>query len=373
MSIFKKEKEEQKNSLPMAANKIDMGNIALHTMQDDKNMLEGKRPSMESDRLVGSSTFFDNDKKPSDMAGNLSPFLNGANPPPRRVIPGEDKAGFEPSKNPSGEPKKDITDFLGKTSVSAPESSALGKMFFWIAIIIVIGAFAFGGYYFWATRNYASQDSISSESDTTANQAATPEATTESPAEIAQGQFSESNPNYLPIDIGTATADSVKKLLIDKASAVKDTGFIAPVEFAVTDTNNDPVSFSAFNYISGLKLPVSVLTNLGDKFSLYLFNDNGNMRIGLAVELKDKEKVTAGIKSEEKLLAGDLTPLFMGIAVKNIDRIFKSSIYNDFSIRYNNLDDQSSISTDYSFTDKYLVIGTSKQTIRAVLDKISKQ
>jgi hypothetical protein len=327
---------------------------------------------MESDYSGGSNTFFDNNKKSANMAGSSSPFLGSTNFFPQRANQEERRGIPKPSENLAGEPKKDMADFVGKTPVAAPQSSILGKMLFWVAIIIVIGAFSFGGYYFWTTRNSASQNSISSESGTTSEQASTAETATESPSEIVQSQFSESNPNYLSIDIGTATADSIKKLFIDKASEIKEAGAIAPIEFAVTDTNNDPISFSAFNYILELKLPASILTNLGDKFSLYLFDDNGNMRMGLAAELKDKDKVASGMKNEEKALVGDLSPIFMGVAVKNAGKAFSDNSYNNFSIRYINLDDQNSISIDYSITDKYLVIGTSKQAIWAMLDKISK-
>jgi flagellar basal body-associated protein FliL len=387
MFNFKKE-EKQNSQMPIADNKIDTGNVTIHTMQDDLDVLEGKKPQLESGSPIGansgskfeqgSNSFFSSNRKAANMAGNTSPFLNGVNPSSSQASPRGDDLESETHKNPLGKPRKDIDDVLGKNP-SPPQTekkSALGKVFFIAAIIIVVIAFAFGGYYFWTTRVSNEQAPASNEAEIITDQALTPETAsetaTELPTEIVQSKYSQNNPNYLPIDIGTTTANSVSKLFIEKSSEIKNSNPTAPVEFIVTDTNNDPVSFSAFNYISGMKLPVGILTSLGDKFSLYFFNDNGNMRMGLLAELKDKDKVISGMKNEEKSLADDLSSIFMGAIVKSTGKAFSDSAYNNFSIRYSNLDAQGLTSVDYTVTDKYLVIGTSKQTLRAVLDKISK-
>lgn len=383
-------KKEEKQTPPISAagNEVNMRTVPVHTMQDDLDILGGKKPQAESGYPIdassnsefknGSGSFFDNDRRSNNASGNSSPFLNGASPTPQKNASGENVASPEMSNDTSVEPKNDITSVVGK-NLSTPQierKSVLGKILFIAAIVIVVAAFAFGGYYFWTTRVSNNQASITDESEAAPDQVSSPETVSEtntkSPAEIIQSKFSESNPNYLPIDIGTTTADGTNKLFINKASEIKDSGSLVPIEFVVTDMNNDPVSFSAFNYISGMKFPVSILTNLGDKFSLYFFNDNENMRMGLTVELKDKEKIISAIKNEENSLAGDLSPLFMGTAVKSAGKIFKSSTYNNFSIRYNNLDEQGLISIDYSITDKYLTIGTSKQALRSILDKTAK-
>jgi hypothetical protein len=385
MFNFKKEKN-QTPPVPTASNKVNIENTPIHTMQDDKDILEGKKPQIESISFADahnssefkndSNTISQPDGNAANMAGNSSPFLNGASSSSQKTAPGENKVSPKMTKNTYTEPKKYTGDALGGSlSIQTKKSSVFGKTLFITAIILVVAAFAFGGYYFWNTRVSNNQASITEESEVASNQAlpseTASEIVTEPPTEITPSQFSQSNPNYLPIDIGTATADSISKLFIEKASEVKDSGSITPVEFIVTDTNNDPVSFSAFNYISGMKLPVNILTSLGDKFSLYFFNDNGNMRMGMATEMKDKDKVTSGMQNEESSLVADLSPLFMGMAIKDTDKIFKNSTYNNFSIRYNNLDDQNLTSLDYNITDKYLVIGTSKQTLRSMLDKIS--
>ena len=394
MFNFKKEKEKEQGGLSQRTNSgNNLSGSYIHTMQDDLNILEGKKSPAESiytanagerssvlpERKPGG--FLEAEEKTRNLKSYPSPFFKETDFSSLKAIPGDNRRESKPASKVPFKDSKDLEAIVGKAhSFSLPppsKKSSWRKVFFVLAAMLLSGIFALGGYYFWTTRNLDKQASVTTEntenpvSETPA--AETPSEEANKPAEeIAQDKFSEANPNYFPIDVGTVNANNIIALLTAKATEVKEFKAATPIEFLMTDTNNDPVFFSAFNYISGMGMPMELLTNLGDNFSLFLYNDNGNMRMGVAVELKDKEKIISQMKSNESSLVKDLTPMFLGNPVNGTGKSFKGSAYNAAAIRYLNLDEQNSISVDYTITDKYLVIGTSKQTIRAILDKLSK-
>jgi len=229
-------------------------------------------------------------------------------------------------------------------------------------VILTIMTFMAGGYYYWITRKGTEQV------ETVVNsQGEKPQ------IEITEKKFSDENPNILAVDTETIKTADLQQLLIQKSNEVKEDGHDKPVEFIVNDLNNNPIAFSRFAIISGIKISTSVLDNLEEKFSLYFYNDGGNIRMGIVISLKNKDNAVQEMKDEEIILADDLIPLFLGNEVMKEGVIFKDGNYNNSQIRYANLNPEGTVSLDYSFVGMKLVIGTSKNTTRAVIDKISKE
>ncbi|MCX6765415.1 MAG: hypothetical protein NT136_00350 [Candidatus Moranbacteria bacterium] len=340
----------------------------LHTMQDDLNAIEGLTAPPEEARQYSDperkKDFFAPPKRHNsaeyrpDTSQSSSPFLN-VPPSPKFYSPASRPDDLSKKSGPSL-PRRE-----SKTPVEQYPKRGFNwkKILLVSALIISFLALAAGGYYFWLTRNASAP-------------APTPEAVIPSPAEepIAvekiEEKFSAEKPNYLSIDTEIATPETLKQTLAQTASEIKKSETTSPIEFIITDSNNNPIVFHIFAVLSGLKLS-PVLSNLGEEFSLFFYPDSENVRIGIAADLKDKGRATAAMKNQEKTLINDLSFLFLDAVPQEKDKLFQSSTYKDFSIRYANLNPEESLSIDYAVTADQLVIGTSKNTIRAILDKIA--
>ena len=93
------------------------------------------------------------------------------------------------------------------------------------------------------------------------------------------------------------------------------------------------------------------------------------MRMGLNIKSKSGSDLEKLIIKEEPNLAKDFKPILLKPAVPEKGATFKDGSYGSYKIRYINLDPENSISIDYAFQGDIWAIGTSKNTIRAILDK----
>lgn len=360
---------------------IDLRDTSIHTMREDLDALNGKIITKEaslkpeenpnkkesaektagaapenagtyskdaiSSTVVSSSPF---------LRSNASPNQNFASPAP----PKKENSFVYPSS------KKELYIIEDKKRPEVPKNTE--KKLNWTralataAVIITILALIIAGYYFWITRK--PQESVLQPQDIEE---------TESNIQINQEEPLKEPPRYLSVDIENSSAESIKQLFVKTAAEVKESESASPAEFILSDTNNNPVAFPIFAITSGINLPPNVLSNLEENFSLYFYNDEGNSRLGLAVKLKDREKINSEIALEEKNLVNDLSLFFMDNAVEEKNKTFSSSQHGDFQIRYVNLNQANNLSLDYAVTENYLVIGTSKNTLRAVLEELTQE
>lgn len=356
--------------------KVDKKSIPLHTMQEDLDIL--KKHSSDSMRVSLPST--QNEMKREEVAENKrsenSPFLKYApvkpdNFPisPERIAPHQkteknisplpEKIKIEDlqvAKKMEGENKEEKKTTSPVVAKKLKWDKVLTATLFIIIILIIFG----GGYYFWITR----------ESDDLANQPVVEEEQNQPVIDVPSDKFSVVNPNYLNIEVESITVDGIKQLLSEKISEMEESKIKGPVEFLITDKNNNPIAFSVFANLFELKLSADLLSNLEESFSIYLYDDEGNTRAGLAVELKDREKVSAEITKEETTLVNDMVNLFFGTDINNDKKSFSDGSFQNYSIRYINLNTENTISLDYALTDRQLVIGTSKNSSRAILTKL---
>ncbi|MDO8644206.1 MAG: hypothetical protein Q7S00_04470, partial [bacterium] len=97
-------------------------------------------------------------------------------------------------------------------------------------------------------------------------------------------------PNYLSIDTETAEISGIKKNIDGVAARLVEGNVAEPIEFTITDTNNNPLAFSRFVYLLGLSLPQALLAEIEESFSLYLSAQDGRAVVGLELTLKDPAK-----------------------------------------------------------------------------------
>lgn len=403
MSFFSKILPEQQENYASKG-------IVIRTMQDDLDAINGvvRQPQEVTQKKSMFSFLSSNEKTPVanntasvSSSTNQNPFITQEQPPqmqtlivpqPQEVIPEvivqqplapaptpaqviQAQAQTNPSNqnpfNTAPSQKQEIfidprnpfalsghqTELAQNSTVNINSSHTVRNS---IIFILCILALAGGAYYFYTiTRNIPE------------TAPATPSAAT-STDPIAPGTplFSVDAPNYLPLDINSTTPASLKVTLTQTAKQVAGLKSEKPVEFFITDSNNNPLSFAAFAKIAGITLSQPTLAVLNDTFSLFIYTNNQSPSIGLSIETKDGVTLQKTLRQDEAMLVQAMTPLFLGEVPSKITGTFRDGTYRNIPLRFMNIDPASGLSTDYAIKGKHLIIGTSMNTHHALLDLI---
>jgi hypothetical protein len=230
-----------------------------------------------------------------------------------------------------------------------------------IIILLILLLAGGGGYYFWTAKMAPPPKTAASQKQNSSPEPATLPA------------IATDKPNYLSIDLKNPDTEAIKKVLMDYANKVTQSKTAAPVAFIVTDPQNNPVSFQDFGKAAGLTLPPKLLAQLGPGFTLYMYNDAGHTRIGLAVAEKSDVQLTAALTQEEPNLIQDLKPLLLASSYTLNNNPFGNSDYNGVPIRFNNIISPDNLSLDYTIYQNQWLIGTTKLTLRSIIDLLNSQ
>lgn len=177
-------------------------------------------------------------------------------------------------------------------------------------------------------------------------------------------------PNYMMIDLANSDTSILKNTLSTFTEQVRASNITTPVEFLLVDKENNPVAFAIFVEKLNLKLSPETLSDLGNKFSLFIHNDQSEMRLGLTVEVVNDINLKNDLEKNEKALTENLKNLLIPMDYTFSPANFNTNIYNGIAIRYINATDAKDLSLDYAILNKQLVIGTSKLSTIAIIDKI---
>lgn len=255
-------------------------------------------------------------------------------------------------------------------SSEPPKQSSASKKTYKVllaAIFLLFVAIAgLGGYYyFFLVRNKAIVETPT-------------ESPVETPAETpviiqpVTEKYSPTMPNYLSFDPATENLSVLITRLLGIADELKSKNPGSLYEFTFVDSNNNPVFLPIFSAATKFNLSPTLLENLKENFSLYFYNDAGNMRIAIVAAIKDKSIVTSEMLKKENSFASDAAFLFLENITTKKTEPFKNGFYNGTTVRYLNLtNNQPSLSIDYAITESNLVIGTSQKNTRALLEKLS--
>ncbi|TXH02361.1 MAG: hypothetical protein E6P95_00115 [Candidatus Moraniibacteriota bacterium] len=184
--------------------------------------------------------------------------------------------------------------------------------------------------------------------------------------------YSTSQPNLLSFDTESVTAEAMSTEFLKIARSLEQDGLRDPVEFLIRDQNYNPLAFARFAYLFDLDIPAELLSTLDEGFSLYFYLDQDRPRMGLRVNIKDKETFLVSSKANEAVLPQVLEPLFLDkTTAPRSGLVFRSSLYQEQPIRYANVDREMNLSIDYAIREQYWCIGTSQNTLRAILDRTS--
>ena len=188
--------------------------------------------------------------------------------------------------------------------------------------------------------------------------------------EPTRTHYSIDQPNLLSFDTETVTAESIVIEFLKVALSIKQDNLRQPVEFLARDQNYNPLAFSRFAYLLNLDLSPEILSTLDEDFSLFFFLDQEWSRMGLLLTIKDKVAFTEALKTGEMTLPKTWEPFYLDkTTAPKTGLTFRSGIYQDQPLRYVNIDSTINLSVDYVVRENQWIIGTSQNTLRALLDQ----
>ena len=331
---------------------LKIEDIPIHTMAQDIYAIEHPDEKREEDAVT---------ERPAKavIVQNLtekqktSPFLK----PVTEIMPEKIPSPLKTETAAEPAPQED-TPSASKNGTLAILASIL--------ILVIVGS---GVYYFLSTQKKNIEPAAVALPAPTAPEPA--DERTQTPVPEPTMELSPTNPNYLPVDLANSDSAALKSTLDEYVQKVQDSAIATPVEFLIVDPGNNPVAFEIFAKKLGLTLSPALMANLGDSFSLFIYNDQDAMRLGLSVDSKNDARLKTGLSAEEKTLTQGLQPLIIPADYQFKSVIFNTGDYNGVAIRYLNASDTANLSVDYAISGKQLIIGTSKMTARMILDRIA--
>lgn len=254
------------------------------------------------------------------------------------------------------------------------ENEGKSKIFVYATIIFLIVAIGVGGYFVWDSK-YIDINSVVTKKDDTQ-----PSIFTEEPEIVIEGEdennentmeefeFSE-EVNFLTVENINLNKTGLEGIIKQKFLEMNNySGNL--LEFVAVNESNEPLKFSEFALAFELSLPRGITEQLSEDFTIYLYKNGVIEKMGIAVKTVGGDAALANLERDEAYLVEGLNSLLLGGATEEelMGKTFKSSTYNDLEVRFTNLNDTSSI--DYAIVSEYLLFATSKDSGRAMMDKI---
>lgn len=363
--------------------KSETEDFSIRTMKDDLIELSKKE-----------SSFLKSDSKPEEKAvektvlpeKKLTPIVDLPKPAPEKNASAKDHNPFLDQTQPTG-PKKEVPVVEKKEEKKiemvevpfgekkAPSNNknltnTLYKIVLSVAIILILSILGLGGYYFWLTKS-SSQEALLPQTETPVEEipVQTNEETTVT--EPAVEKYSTQNPNYFPLDLSTMSDSDISTTISNLISELKEKNASSLYEFIPVDKNNNPIAFPIFATAAKFNLSPTLLSTLGETSSFYIYNDNGVQRVAFAVDIKRQESFTNEITKQQPTLIKDASFLFFGATPETTTGKFSDGKYGDVQIKFINLNKEETLSIDYTTIGSQFVMGTSKNTLRAVIDKLN--
>ncbi len=143
-------------------------------------------------------------------------------------------------------------------------------------------------------------------------------------------------------------------------------------EVRVLDQNGQPVTFEKFAELFLPLLPSDVSENLIGPLELYILPEGDDYRVGLFTLSDDPEQTRAALRQAEPLLPNVLRPLMLFSPENGVagEYEFEDNSHKNIPIRFYNFKPDASQSVDYAIHYRNVFIGTSKKTMRQMMDMV---
>jgi len=384
MFQFKNSSSDSGTGDPSLANKLPNFNGKVRTFKEDTENFE--KGTLSQPAVAEESRFSSPAEKTTSPSQALASEESSQSQPisPRRDIQPENPFQSIPTPPPASSPEPDLSALKPSSSQSffsekptpsenifppqtdTQPSPQKPKKAMVVLLVILLAAMiaAAGFYYYWFYIKSAAPAAPA------APETALPK-TEPSPA----------------VSLDNAQNNNLRKLIIDTSqgsTAIKSaattfaTEFVATasegdlIEVKVLDQANQPIGKKDFFAGFGITVPETIAMKLSEDYSLFVKKEGGAAKLGLVFKTVTSAGLVEEMKIWEPKIATDLTPVFSGQAPIGAGS-FNSSRYKNADIRYSNFSSPADTSLDYSVIANFLVIGTSKDTTRVVLDYMSEK
>jgi len=329
----------------------------IRTMQDDLLELQKKAETVQGTANVPPVKKIE--PIPTPAPGPQKRAINPGDISSRVVHPFTEQMAIPERKKPIEVPLKDVP--------ASTNSSSRKNLL--ISIVIAVVVVLLGGLYFLINRT--PEQVAAPQAETAQPTEIQPEETAPPVTDVSTKKYTSEKPNYLSLNIAALSPEDIKKAILGVVEELKSMPESqTPYEFIVVDVNNNPVTFPIFANAAKLGLSASALSNLGESFSLFIYNDAENWRLSFAADTTKKDALAAVLLKQEKTLITDTSFLFLDEKPEIITGLFRDSKYKGASIRFFNVNSQITMSIDYSIVNNKLIVATSKNTIRAIIDQL---
>jgi len=238
--------------------------------------------------------------------------------------------------------------------VYAPERENIRKILRFVSIGIVVLAVIGGGAFLYF-RNKTAQP--------------TPVVTPETKPQLSSSLITLEQTKILSL----MEQSTLLQLLREEAKTEQPLQTFKRIGFLKNSTSGTATDFLSLGEIfQRLEIPISpyVFSELKNNYNLLLFSQKEGKRLGLVTKVENSENLKGQMRSWEPTMLGDFknfypTQLPGQAASKN----FLDDNYKNVIIRYENLP-FSTLTLNYTVLDNYLIIGTSKELIYSIIDRI---
>jgi len=201
----------------------------------------------------------------------------------------------------------------------------------------------------------------------------------------------ESNPSPLPVDENKLqipqsliSVDSTKTLKVEnnisflillqdelKVEPLKTFRRIVPIKNSSVDGREEVLSLSELIKELNISIDPYVFSEFKNNYTLVLYGQEENeKRFGLIVEINNSNNLREQLRSWEKTMIENLYNLFLGKQPKiPANKSFTNSEHRGIPIRFINFPNPD-ISIDYAILNNLFILSTSKESIRAIIDRV---
>lgn len=360
--------EDQKNE----QDNYGFSNSPIHIMKDDLEEIRNPKKEMSFSSPPAPASPPKIPSTPPVEKPKPNPFLAPTNPEiTLNQAPKEPEKKFSPTfKDTSSQniPAKEIPKKLASTG---EKNSTSNKFVSVIIVFVLLLAVGLGGYYYWMTQ-YSFNETTPEEITTTEQQTQEVVEQVEQKEQEPEIVLATDKANSFSVDIANIDKASLENKINAYLEKAKELKITSPAELTLVDLSNNPVSFKAFSEKIGITLPTEATAALKDTFSLFIYNDAENYRLGLSIDSLSDVNLKTALSKEESNLTLDLNSILINPDKKEVlQKSYSSSTYKGATIRYNNIVSPEYLSVDYAIFQKKLIIGTTKNMSRAIIDYLS--
>lgn len=226
-----------------------------------------------------------------------------------------------------------------------------------VFVLLCVGA---GGAYYWIVRQNSDQSEYVIEDDG--------KATGEDLEETISADYTTTAINTLLINNDGSDITSVINEAVASVGELFQ-GDVFQFVFAKKNNPTSPLTMQEVMSLMHIQFSQDITNQMNDGVTWFLYNDVDGVKSGFSAKVLNVEVAKNLFKDEEPMLSQEVQNIFIR-SITPVSTAFSDSLHRNYAIRYLNIDSLQSQSVDYTFRGDSLILGTSKMTIRAMLDKL---